>query len=73
MSGTEIKGMKDPKCIKCRGLKYCRDENTSWIIIFIGFIATVAVRAVTILMNVDPILGKAAWYVGVSGFIVFFL
>jgi hypothetical protein len=36
-------------------------------------IAAVAIRAVTVLGDLDPVFGKAAWYVGVLGFLVFFI
>ncbi len=60
------------KCLRCRGLKACRDEATAWLIIAIGIIATIAVRIVTVLMAIGPIYGKVAWYVGVVGFLIFF-
>lgn len=65
--------MKDPRCIQCEGLKVCRDESTSWFFIIIGFISTVAIRVVTVLMDINPIFGKVAWYIGVTGFFVFFM
>jgi hypothetical protein len=33
----------------------------------------VAVRVVTVLMNIDPLYGKGAWYIGVVGFLLFFV
>ncbi len=36
-------------------------------------IATIAIRMMTVLINVNPTYGKIAWYVGVSGFFVFFI
>ena len=39
----------------------------------IGIIATIAVRVVTVLMHVDPLYGKLAWYIGVGGFVIFFI
>ena len=30
-------------------------------------------RLVTVLMHLKPIYGKAAWYIGLSGFFIFFL
>lgn len=63
----------DKRCKKCEGLKSCRDEQTSWFFIIIGFISTIAVRVVTVLMDISPFWGKASWYVGVAGFFIFFL
>jgi len=36
-------------------------------------VATVAIRLVTVLMNAHPIYGKISWYIGVGGFLLFFL
>lgn len=65
--------MKEKKCINCIEYKRCKDSYLSWIFFIIGLIATVAMRAVTVLMNMHPIYGKVAWYVGVGGFFVFFI
>ena len=65
--------MKNTKCSDCKGSKMCAEDNTSWLIIIIGLISTVAIRVVTILIDIDPILGKVAWYVGIVGFVIFFV
>ncbi len=65
--------MKDKKCINCTEYKRCRDSCTSWIFFTIGLIATIAIRAVTVLMHVNPVYGKIAWYTGVGGFFLFFV
>ena len=65
--------MKNEKCINCSEYKNCRDSFSSWIFFIIGLVATVAVRVVTVLIRVNPIYGKIAWYIGVSGFFVFFI
>lgn len=65
--------MKCAECANCKGLKACRNEFVSWIFIIIGFVSTVSIRVVTVLMNISPFWGKLAWYVGVTGFFVFFL
>ncbi len=65
--------MKDKKCINCVEYKRCRDSHISWLFFIIGLIATVAIRVVTVLIHMNPFYGKAAWYVGVSGFFVFFI
>ena len=43
------------------------------IFFVIGIIATIAVRAVTILSNANPVYVQFAWYIGVTGFLVFFI
>ena len=65
--------MKNEKCVSCIEYKRCRDSYTSWIFFTIGLIATVAIRAVTVLMHMNPVYGKIAWYTGVSGFFLFFV
>lgn len=65
--------MKKDDCIDCPEYKRCRDSYTSWIFFIIGLIATIAIRIVIILMPMNPVYGKAAWYVGVGGFFIFFL
>lgn len=65
--------MKNKECITCIEYKRCRDSYVSWIFFIIGLIATVAIRVVIVLMKMNPIYGKVAWYVGVGGFFVFFV
>lgn len=65
--------MKNKKCKTCVEYKRCKDSYASWIFFIIGLIATVAIRVVTVLMNMNPIYGKVAWYIGVGGFFVFFV
>ena len=61
------------KCENCIEYKRCKDSFASWIFFAIGLIATIAIRAVTILVNIRPIYGKIAWYIGVGGFVLFFI
>ncbi len=61
------------RCIGCARYRICRDSFVSWIFFIIGLIAAVAIRAVTVLGDLEPAYGKAAWYVGVLGFLVFFI
>ena len=61
------------KCIGCSERKNCRDSFTSWTFFIIGLVATVAIRVVTVLIHVDPIYAKLAWYIGVGGFFIFFI
>ncbi len=61
------------KCVNCGQYKNCKDTHGSWIFVVIGMIATVSIRAVTILMDHNPIYGKVAWYTGIIGFFIFFI
>ncbi|MBM3254947.1 MAG: hypothetical protein FJZ08_01420 [Candidatus Omnitrophica bacterium] len=36
-------------------------------------VATIALRVVTVLTHLDPAYGQIAWYVGVAGFLIFFV
>ncbi len=65
--------MEGKKCINCAQYKNCKDTHASWFFVAIGMIATISIRAVTLLMNFNPIYGKIAWYTGVSGFFIFFI
>ena len=61
------------KCIDCAERRRCKDSFTSWIFFVIGLIATISIRVVTVLINVDPIYAKIAWYIGIAGFLIFFV
>jgi len=61
------------KCINCIEYKRCKDSGVSLIFFFIGLIATIAIRAVTVLIHINPIYGQIAWYIGVLGFFIFFI
>lgn len=61
------------KCQNCSEYKNCRDSFNSWIFFIIGMVATIALRVVTVLMHLKPVYGQVAWYVGVAGFLVFFV
>lgn len=65
--------MKDKTCSNCSQKKNCSDSFVSWIFFIIGLIATVAIRVVTVLMNIHQLYGKIAWYIGVGGFLLFFI
>ena len=65
--------MKNRKCLSCNEYKNCKDSFSSWIFFIVGLIATIAIRVVTVLIHVDPIYAKTAWYIGVSGFFIFFV
>jgi len=61
------------KCLNCTEEERCRDSFTSWIFFLIGLIATIAVRIVIVLFEINPAYAKTAWYIGVSGFFLFFI
>ncbi len=65
--------MKDTKCTDCIEYKRCKDSYTSWIFFIIGLIATIAIRVVILLIHVNPVYGKMAWYIGIGGFFIFFV
>jgi hypothetical protein len=65
--------MKNKTCLNCAQKKNCNNSFVSWMFFIIGLIATVAIRVVTVLMNIHPVYGKIAWYVGVGGFLLFFI
>lgn len=61
------------KCTNCAEHRRCKDSVTSWAFFVIGLVATVAMRLVIPLLNISPIYGKAAWYIGILGFFLFFV
>lgn len=54
-------------------LHECQDNASSWFFLFVGLIATVAIRIVNIVMDFSPLWAKSAWYIGVAGFLIYFL
>ncbi len=65
--------MKAKKCLTCSQSKSCDDSLVSWVFFIIGLGATVAIRVVTVLMNINPVYGKVSWYIGIVGFLLFFI
>lgn len=65
------KQCRDPK--DCPGYRECKDNLSSWLFFLTAIIATIALRIIEPLNNFDPIFGKIAWYIGVSGFFIFFM
>jgi len=65
--------MNNQKCINCAEYKKCKESSLSWVFFIIGLIATIAIRAVMVLVHIDPVYGQIAWYVGISGFLIFFV
>jgi len=67
------RGGMNKKCLTCSEHEKCKDSRTSWFFFIVGLLATIAVRAVTVLMHMNPVYGKLAWYLGVTGFFLFFV
>jgi hypothetical protein len=65
--------MKNCHCKDCISFKNCRDSAASWIFLFIGLLATLAVRVVNLVTSFGPFWPKLSWYVGVGGFFIYFL
>ena len=65
--------MEKNKCLDCKERASCKDSFSSWVFFIIGIVATVAIRFVTVLIHMDPLYAKIAWYIGVTGFLVFFI
>jgi hypothetical protein len=65
--------MKNKSCKDCSQRRICSDSLTSWIFFIIGLVATIAIRIVTVLMDINPVYGKISWYIGVIGFLFFFI
>ena len=65
--------MDKKTCKNCSEYKNCSDSFAAWIFFIIGLIATVAVRVVTVLIHLNTLYAKIAWYVGIVGFFIFFV
>jgi hypothetical protein len=61
------------ECVNCAERQRCSDSLASWVFFIIGLIATIAIRVVAVLMSVNQIYAKIAWYVGIGGFLIFFV
>ena len=60
-------------CINCAEYRRCRESALSWVFFIVGLISTIALRVVTMLAHWDPVYGQVAWYIGVAGFLAFFV
>jgi len=60
-------------CRNCKVLEGCRDSASSWVFLFIGLLATIAIRAVNIVIDFNLLLAKVSWYIGIVGFLIYFL
>jgi hypothetical protein len=65
--------MNSKKCLDCKYYSKCKDGFISWIFFITGIIAAIAIRAVTLLAHLNSVYGKISWYVGVGGFLIFFV
>lgn len=65
--------MFNGRCLNCKELKRCKDSFASWIFFIIGLIATIAMRIVTVISDINLLYGKIIWYIGVLGFFLFFI
>ncbi|MFC1631427.1 hypothetical protein ACFL1I_08330 [Candidatus Omnitrophota bacterium] len=61
------------KCQNCSEYRNCQDSVSSWVFFIVGLVATIAIRVVNVLIYLDPLYAKIAWYVGVTGFFAFFV
>ena len=60
-------------CKNCFIYQHCKDTFTSWVILFIGLLATISVRVVNLFLDFSPFWAKVFWYIGVGGFFIYFL
>lgn len=63
----------DERCENCSMKDACRNSRISDVFFLVGIVATVSMRVIEPLRNVDPLYGKLAWYIGVAGFFLFFV
>jgi len=61
------------RCENCHLKKSCQDSKVANIFFVIGVVATVAMRVIEPLRLIDPFYAKLAWYIGVTGFFLFFI
>jgi len=61
------------QCLGCRGRQSCSDTAVSWVLLFVGVIATISVRVVNLALSYGLFWSKLFWYVGVTGFFLYFL
>ena len=61
------------QCLNCQVANSCRDSAFSWVLLFIGVIATISIRLVNLVLHFGMFWPKFFWYVGVAGFFLYFL
>jgi len=64
---------KEFVCYDCFKLRTCKESLASWIFFFIALVAVISLRAMSIFVNSSPIFAKMLWYIGVGGFLIFFI
>jgi hypothetical protein len=52
--------------------KLCRDSAFSWVLLFVGVIATISIRVVNLAIHFGEFWPKFFWYLGVAGFLLYF-
>jgi len=67
------KNKKEFVCYDCFKLKSCKEPMASWVLFFIALIAVISLRAVNIFLDQNLLIAKALWYIGVLGFLIFFV
>ncbi len=63
----------EKRCMNCSAYNRCKNTATSWLLLFVGLIATISIRLVNLVLHLDPFWPKLLWYVGVGGFCIYFL
>ncbi len=61
------------QCLSCKAAASCQDSAVSWVFLFIGVIATISVRVVNLVLSFGLFWPKFFWYIGVTGFFLYFL
>ena len=67
-----IKDMRDQKKT-CSIDSKCGETPSSWIFLFVGLIATISIRLVNFVLDFDVVWAKIFWYIGISGFTIYFI
>ncbi|MDW8055934.1 MAG: hypothetical protein RMJ13_04430 [Elusimicrobiota bacterium] len=66
--------MSTEKFIKSDIYKKCKDSTAALVFFIIGLIATISIRAIGVVANIVGEIGtKILWYIGVVGFLLFFI
>ncbi|MCS7150773.1 MAG: hypothetical protein NZ928_00080 [Endomicrobia bacterium] len=66
--------MSTEKFIKSDIYKRCKDSTAALVFFIIGLIATISIRAIGVVANIVGEIGtKILWYIGVVGFLLFFI
>lgn len=64
--------MNKSDCVNCIEFRRCREDRAAMVFFVIGLISTVAIRVINVAAALGPAWGKATWYIGVGGFLVYF-